>query len=278
MEDVIRMTARAFEQDRYLSALLAPRQVRSDLITLYAFAGDIGRIPSVVSDPMIGEIRLQWWRDALEAGRRGQDSGHPICDRMVDVARRHALPDGLLLGVVDSQSGLVQGAVIEDDQGLKAYLAKRESGLFALAWRILEGPDRGEEPPMLQEAGQVYGRARLLSEFAGRLAEGQLVLPLEYLGRFGVDVAALRRGEASGALLSALEAFREDVRLRFRRLVEELPGASRNTRRVLLPLALVEPYLSAQEKLGPACVRVAGDVGPLNRIWRLWWAHRFGTG
>ena len=82
--DVVRTAARAFERDRYLAALLSPRGVREDLLALAAFAGELARIPAFVSEPMVGEIRLQWWRDAIRAGLKdgsGEGGGHPISIR-----------------------------------------------------------------------------------------------------------------------------------------------------------------------------------------------------
>ena len=55
----VREAARSLEPDRYLSALLAPLAAREDLITLAAFLGEAARVPAIVSEPMIGEIRLQ---------------------------------------------------------------------------------------------------------------------------------------------------------------------------------------------------------------------------
>ena len=64
--DVVTIAARAHERDRYLAALLGPRPIRRDLIALAAFAGEVGRIPAFVTEPMMGRIRLQWWRERLE--------------------------------------------------------------------------------------------------------------------------------------------------------------------------------------------------------------------
>ncbi|MEO1695501.1 MAG: squalene/phytoene synthase family protein, partial [Pseudomonadota bacterium] len=97
--------ARAHERDLYLSALLSPRDARDDLITLAAFVGDVSRIPVYVSDPMIGEIRLQWWRDTLEAGlATGASSGNPVADATVQVARAHNMPQDELMRIIDAQA------------------------------------------------------------------------------------------------------------------------------------------------------------------------------
>ena len=59
-------TVRAHNPDRYLTALMAPRRVRGSLMALYAFNAELARIPALVSEPALGEIRLQWWRDAVD--------------------------------------------------------------------------------------------------------------------------------------------------------------------------------------------------------------------
>jgi phytoene synthase len=73
--DLTQLT-RAWDRPRYYSTLFAPEPIRADLFTLYGFAAEIARIPDLVSDAAIGEIRLQFWRDQLElratpAGRGG---------------------------------------------------------------------------------------------------------------------------------------------------------------------------------------------------------------
>ena len=62
----------AADYDRYLSALFAPACRREALFALIAFNHEIARIPEAVSEPMLGRIRLQWWREVLEAVYAGR--------------------------------------------------------------------------------------------------------------------------------------------------------------------------------------------------------------
>ena len=104
--DEVRQLARTFQYDRYIAALLLPRRHREALIVLAAFAGELQRIPFLVSEPMMAAIRFQWWRDELmaaaapEAGERR--TGHRLCDTLVTVARTYYLPFGLLQGIIDA--------------------------------------------------------------------------------------------------------------------------------------------------------------------------------
>ena len=66
--DAVAASARSGEPDRYLAALLAPPDARPHLLALAAFSSELARVPSLVTrEPAMGEIRLQWWRDALAA-------------------------------------------------------------------------------------------------------------------------------------------------------------------------------------------------------------------
>ena len=64
------------DHDRFLTALLAPANRRAALFALYAFNAEIARVREAVSEPMLGQIRLQWWRETIEALARGEVRGH----------------------------------------------------------------------------------------------------------------------------------------------------------------------------------------------------------
>ena len=69
---------READRDRYLAALFAPADKRDALFALYAFNVEIARVRDVAREPMPGEIRLQWWREALEGKRDGEARAHPV--------------------------------------------------------------------------------------------------------------------------------------------------------------------------------------------------------
>jgi len=70
------------DRARYLSVLTAPRSVRMALLTLLAFDLEIAKIPKMVSEPMIGRIRLQWWLDEMNKITNGQSTAHPIAEHL----------------------------------------------------------------------------------------------------------------------------------------------------------------------------------------------------
>lgn len=272
--DVLRLAARAYERDRYLTALLAPRSCRGDLIALAAFAGEIARIPSFVDEPMMGEIRLQWWRDALT---RPIDEriGHPIADAVRNSAARHAIPIADLEAVIDAHAERLDDTPPADDAALLAFLDHTEGTQLRLAWRVLSGDRAAAPSPILITAGRAYGIARLLLELPAQLAEGRTLIPESRLAAYHITLDALRSGTAGLAAAALLATLAADARrdlVTVRASYRQAPWPLRNA---LLPTALIEPYLKALERAGDDPRHIA-DVAPLTRVWRLWAARRLG--
>jgi phytoene synthase len=266
--DVVRSVARAFERDRYLAALLAPRRVRDDLVVLAAFAGETGRIPVMVREAMAGEIRLQWWRDAIAAGNPA--SGHPVADALLATAARHCLPPALLLDVIDAVSERLDDQPFADLAQLTTNLDKREGTLFRLAHRILGG---GEDIPVLATAGSIYGLARVLIEAPAELAQGRSLLPGDMLRQHG----CVHDGGTGAQAAHGWRTLTHDLAAHAEQLLCEcapaFQGAPAMVRAALLPLALVRPYLGASQRADIAAMQVV-DISPLTRVWRLWLARR----
>lgn len=90
---------RTGDPDRFLALMAAPARARGVLAALYAFNLEVARAPWVTEEPMIAEMRLQWWRDALEEiGAGGRVRTHLVTDALAAVldAEGAAMLDGLV--------------------------------------------------------------------------------------------------------------------------------------------------------------------------------------
>jgi phytoene synthase len=64
---------RRVDPDRWLaSRFIADPKARADVIALYAFNYELARVAGGVSNALMGEIRLTWWREAMEEIAAGQ--------------------------------------------------------------------------------------------------------------------------------------------------------------------------------------------------------------
>src|SRR5215471_2113760 len=86
---------RRFDRDRYLTALFAAPAARGDLMALYAFNLEVAKTRETVREPMMGLVRLQWWRDCIAEIYAGGARRHQVVQPLADTIRRHGLDRAL---------------------------------------------------------------------------------------------------------------------------------------------------------------------------------------
>jgi phytoene synthase len=266
----VREAALRGEPDRYLAATLAPPEARPALAAIAAFSAELARIPATVSEPLLGDIRLQWWRDALHEGRRGQHTGHHVADALVAAERRHGLAPELLSAMIDARELDLAGGLPQDDAGLAAYLEATEGHPFRLALDVL-GARRAEDRALATAAGLAYGIARSLGRLPTLLHNGGFPLPAERLRASGVDPARLTEAPVQPGLKDAVAQVADDLRALARAALASLRGRWQGLPRqlgpALWPLVMVEPYFRAQS--GRSLLVETADVSPLHRALRI---------
>src|SRR5258708_20424375 len=91
---------RAADKERFLAALFAPAEHRGALHALYAFNIEIARVREIIREPLAGEIRLQWWHDALAGHAAGEVDSNPVAAALLAIAARYHLPPALFTGLL----------------------------------------------------------------------------------------------------------------------------------------------------------------------------------
>ncbi len=262
----IQQTARTLEGDRYLAALLSPRAARADLIVLAAFIAELKRIPQIVSDPHLAEIRLAWWRDALVPNEAAA-TGNPLADAMQVIIARYALDRAALAAWLDAFTHTLYRAPPQDDAHLDLELTLIEGAAFAFAARICGAEASPDTEAACKAAGIAYGLARLGLEFPRSLARGRV--PIPGLVDEDADAGAVTSASARRRLADLAAPRAAAVKAHFGMVCPAAKAA-------LLPVALVEPYLSASCSQDHDLTRELADIAPLTRVWRIWRAHMSG--
>jgi phytoene synthase len=153
-------TVRRADPDRYFSALFAPADKRPLLFALYAFNHELARIGEVVREPMMGEIRLQWWRETIEGARDGKPRAHDVALALSETFRRGALSSQLIDEMIDARAFDSSPDPFPDDAARDVYLARTSGNLMRLAARGLDASDTYDA--LAREAGIAYGLVGLI--------------------------------------------------------------------------------------------------------------------
>ena len=267
--------ARGYEPERYLAATLAPEPLRSALIALAAYAGDLARIPATATQPMLGEIRLQWWRDSLDVIGKGGRIGSPLADALADAIQAHQLPIPMLAAMSEARAFDLYDDPMPDQAALDGYLSKTQAIPFELALRIL-GIPAGDAGRLSLPAGRLFGLTRLLATLPEHLAAGHLPLPLTRLTQVQIAPDVLLTGATNPAVRVLLAGLTDELAHTFASLRPQLRALSRRQRIALLPLAVVPAYLKAIQRPQRDPLRDIAALAPMTRVWRIARTHAFG--
>jgi phytoene synthase len=262
---------RTADRDRFLSALFAPAQHRAALHALYAFNVEVARVREVAREPLPGEIRLQWWSEAVNGERAEEAAANPVASALLTVIERHRLPVPALTALLDARCFDLYDDPMARLADLEAYARQTSSALLALAAQILAGGEGEVTERVANPAGIAYAIAGLIRAFPLHAARRQLYVPLELLDRHGVepqDIFAGRSSKNLHAVLADLQDLaRQDLRAAHHQIAT-LPDAALPA---FLPVALVRPSLDRLARCDPFA---PVELSPWRRQWLIWRAAR----
>lgn len=201
---------RAGDPARFAAAMLAPEPGRGRLMALLGLHLELSKVGVVVSEPLLGEMRLQWWRDlaaaALAGGApTGGGADHEVAGPLFEALAAARPPEALILEMIDARRADFPNAEpIADQAGLTAYVDGVAGALGEAGARML-GCSGAATLGAARAAGFALGAARLIEAAPALAALGRIVFP---------------RAEASAAALAAEAAARLQAARRARREVE----------------------------------------------------------
>ncbi|WP_068317688.1 phytoene/squalene synthase family protein [Polycladidibacter hongkongensis] len=269
--------------DRYGATLFAPSSAQPALWALYAYNAELARIKELVSEPMPGEIRLQWWVDALEGRGHGNVEANPAAAALLDTCRRYALPRAPLVQLAEARRFDLYNDPIGDLTSFEGYCGETVSVLFQLAAMVLLKEAGQGDQALAKEladasghAGVAYGSLQLLQNLPWQVARRQVYVPSEFLEKAGLDSAQLlgcRDAKKMQELGAVVLTHAQGHALKAAEALGMLPSRVRPAFR---SLGLVRMWLKLYGKRLPYEVagQRLGPVAPAARWRRLWALYR----
>ena len=203
---------RRVDPDRWLSSrFVADPQARADLVAIYLFDHELARAPKVASNPLVGEIRLTWWREVLdEAFGAAPVRQHPVALALADAIRRRSLERAPLEAMIDARYRELDAEPMTLREALE--WARDTGGMAAVAAAACLDPKA--DMTAIGRGGEAWAIARLMSTAGLEGEEAGAALKAALAAARGVSVAAfpaiahaaLARPRARGRAPSELEA------------------------------------------------------------------------
>jgi 15-cis-phytoene synthase len=135
LDDLIRRV----DPDRWLSSrFIGDEDLRADVVAIYAYDHELARAPKVASNPLLGEIRLTWWREALDEIYEGRHvRHHPTAQALAGVVKRHGLPREPLEAMIDARYRELDATPMDGAETL-AWARETAGRAAEVAARILD--------------------------------------------------------------------------------------------------------------------------------------------
>ncbi len=241
---------RRHDRDRFQTALFAPAARREALFALYAFNYQIARVREAATQPMLGRIRLQWWRENIAAAYENtRPRRDDIVEALTVAIRARRLTRVHFDRLIDAREADYDEDPPASLAALEAYAEGTSSQLIYLALEALGASDHAA-----REAGHhigiAYALAGLLRALPLLVASGRPIIPADIAGRAGLDFDDHRGLRSSTALSAAVAEIAAAAERHLRAARERRGAVKREALPALLPAVVAERSLTRLKRAG----------------------------
>lgn len=252
--------------ERYALTLFVAPEYRRALLALYAFNAEVSRVRDMVSQPLPGEIRLQWWTDALAGKEHGEVAGNPVAAELLRAVEAHDLSRDALDRLIEAHRFDLYDDPIPSLEHLEGYARQTDGTMLALSACVL-GVDAAQADVLAREAGIALGIMRAVNLLALHVSRRQLYLPADLIEQFQVRDEDVFAGTATPALHDLIAHLHGVVRARYDVAIDVLPSTAPALRPVFLQLALLRRQLDAGVPADPFRLP---ECSRLRTLWTMW--------
>lgn len=264
--EACRAIVRQHDADRYAATLFAPKAAQAPLFALYAFASEIARVREQIHEVLPGEIRHQWWREALSCSDTDGSRSNPVVIALRETMARFNLPPEPFLALIEARTFDLYDDPMPTWDELEGYCGETTSALIRLASLVLAGGREPGSAALCGLAGVVHAFTGLLRAFPIHARRNQCFLPHEVLIAHGVTHEEIFAGRDSEGLRAALAA----MRARARGYLAELRGSIGMIDPVIAPafyvVSLAEPCLDLMDRRDYRPFESLIELSPLQRL------------
>lgn len=237
------------DRQHYLACLFVPEAKREAFAALLGYTAELKRIEALVSEPLPGEIRLQWWKEVISGERAGEASNHPVATKLIASAHDHCLPLDTLITIAEARVFDLYHDPMPDIAVLETYLGETEASVLQLGALILDPKSAQAAAEAAGHAGMAIGIALILQQLARKTAAQKILIPTNILDALGIKAQQIFAGDeaAQSKAVTALIALGRDHLKAFFKLGKTV---SAPLRPAFLGVSLCEPIFQRAEKSG----------------------------
>lgn len=191
----IAQMVREQDPDRFLITMMMPPEFHEDILALLALNIEIAKTREVVSETMLGQIRLKWWQEAIQAI---YDTGialeHDVLRALARAITRRGLSYAYFETMIYAREFDLEDVLPGNLEGLANYCDFTLSPLLKLIMQVMgDDPESGSEP--VQAVALNYAVTGLLRAVPFHGGQQRCYMPEDLMNRFAQNKFALYEGK-----------------------------------------------------------------------------------
>lgn len=258
---------RTADRDRYLAALYAPEEKRSDLLALYAFNAEISGVRDRVSQALPGEIRLQWWRDVIAAEDPAAGAGHPVAEALLEAIEQNRLPRQTFQNYLDARIFDLYDDPMPTRGDLEGYCGETAAAMLQLSSIVLDPEAAARTGERAGHAGCALAITGLLRLLPLHRRRGQCYVPNDILAAAGTSPEEFVVGDGGPNAPRAVAAMIALAREHLSAFERGAAGLPRALRPAFLPLALTGAQLAKMQGREKDLLAASLDISACRKHW-----------
>lgn len=212
-----------YDYDRWLCSLFTGAEQREALYALISFNIELSRIRETVSEPMLGDIRLQWWREAVSSLENAMIKRHPVVEALHQAHHQKPLDFTLMRAMIDTRSKDLDPTPMESDADLIAYADGTGGALQQMIIRMLGAAAGSPADEAAKRAGRAFALTGILRAIPFHLQHDLVLIPTTRLEGVGASRNTIFQEEHRASFFAITKALTHLIR-------EELVAAKKAAR------------------------------------------------
>jgi len=265
------------DRDRLFAAQFVPSDRRASILAVLAFNSDLGSIAWQVTEPIIGQMRFQWWRDALDGICAGTPPVHMTAGPLSKAVIAHQIAPSALMALIDAREAMFladQPATLSD---LESLVRAVDGAVFSLFADVLsDGAASDDAYTVAGHIGAAWGLIGVVRALPAWVSARRFMLPSDLCRSANLDKDAVIERGPQPALRACLKPILASARGHLNQARQKLNAVPKSVRPAFLAGVLADGHLATlkQAQFDPFDARVQSQVIRPITLGRLWWAAR----
>ncbi len=264
----------ADDHNRYLTTLFVDKDKRRSLLALYAFNIEISKVIDNSKEPLVSQMKLQWWRDSLENLKKGIVAKHPVVEELSTALINHQINIEDLLIMLQARDHELFNETPKTLSALNDYCRQTAGTLSRISLQVISNDDQHSHRNQCEDLGTAWGLVGIIRAISFHATTQRCLIPDEILREANIKVEDLYKGDFSPEFSLAIMPICDEAETLLKQAVKSVP---KDDKCAFLLAPLTKSYIRRLKNNSHDIQKVDFEQGEISRLMSLTWTALLGS-